>query len=752
MQRILNNPRVISMKRREICFGIAALFSLLGTQALASPTNFQSSLQSIESELNQVENDFAVRSRSIHVPDLEERLQDGIVLQASGDHQRAEYIFMDIVSHEEWRGKPSYQAAQLQLARSLYEDGYYRLSQKHLLDLLQTGVGAERTDGVMLLLQVVQHTGDWAEVNMALANATDFSKTPAYLYIMGRAMFLQNEYETAFSCLQSVGPNQDEWSDKSDYLLGVLNIQIGDFDTAMRHFQTVAESTRTYKKSKEVHTLAQLAMARLYYEQTQWSKAIEAYQKVSETSEYFPAVLYEMGWTHIRLEDYQAAQQKFELLLLSYPNDRHALETRRLLADIKRELGQYDEAVASYQTIVDEFEPIMSQMEHEATNLSARKKDLRRSIENEQYNEIQIVPERAKGMVEVGEDVDRVETMLQSLTESDSNTSESEKIVEEINAVLQSSDNVRNLPEFQQFTHRASDLRINTLLVAYDFTKKYQGTTQEIEGVIDDVTKLPRTQTEREILASYQTAEREEREARLHRLKLETQGLKNRIRILESWIDGGRAASLMDDEKERIKSQIAFLSNQVGELNKKQGAIESKLVQLRSSLGAGGLGFQEGQKNADILYDELETLWSQALSSGKAEGDYRSLIERSRAIFIRINGLNKNIDESLNARVADFKARLNREAELVNEEKNRFASMKSDVGTAAGEISVKYWQYVYEQVRDMVLNADLGMVDIAWLRKDARSKALAAAMEERKKEREVLEQDFRQFLKESGQD
>ena len=52
----------------------------------------------------------------------------------------------------------------------------------------------------------------------------------------------------------------------------------------------------------------------------------------------------------------------------------------------------------------------------------------------------------------------------------------------------------------------------------------------------------------------------------------------------------------------------------------------------------------------------------------------------------------------------------------------------------------------------MVLTADLGMVDIAWLQKDARSKALSTAMEERKKEREVLEQDFRQFLKESGQE
>ena len=71
---------------------------------------------------------------------------------------------------------------------------------------------------------------------------------------------------------------------------------------------------------------------------------------------------------------------------------------------------------------------------------------------------------------------------------------------------------------------------------------------------------------------------------------------------------------------------------------------------------------------------------------------------------------------------------------------------------AAGEISARYWQSVFEQIRDMVLTADLGMVDIAWLKKDARSKELAQAMEDRKKEREELENDFKQFLKESGQE
>ena len=734
-------------------FGIsfAALFCLAAANAQAAPTNYQKGLQEVESNLAKVEQDFAAHSQSIRLPNLDDRLQEGIVLQASGDHQRAEYIFMDIVAHEEWRGRPGYQAAQLLLARSLYEDGYYRLSQKTLIDLLNTGVGKERTDGVMLLLQVVQHTGDWAEINMALANATDFAKTPAYHYIMGRAMFLQGDYETAGASLRNVGPNEDEWTDKSEYLLGVLDIKSGNLDSALRHFQAVAGSTRTYNRSKDVHVLAQLAVARLYYEQTQWSESIDAYSRITEESGYYPAVLYEMGWAYIRQEDYETAQQKFEILLLSYPEDRHALETRRLLADIKRELGHYDEAVASYQTIVDEFEPIMTQMEREATNLGAKKSELKRTIEAEHYKDIQIVPERARGMVDVGTDVNRVEDMLHSLTDSDSNTIESEKLVDEISAALSSEENIRNLPEFQKFTHQASDLRINTLLVAYNFTKDYSKASDRMDSVIEDVNNLPRTQVEREIMASYQVVEREEREARLHRLKLESQGLRNRINVLRSWLDGGRVTSLSDEEKQSIQQQITDFNIQLDNLTKKQEAVESKIVVLRSNFTT-SKAYLEGMKNADVLQQELEARWSQDISSGKANNDYQALITRSRNIFARLDTLNSNIDSSLNTRVESFRERLNREAMIVSEEKNRFESMKSDVGTAAGEISVKYWQSVYEQVRDMVLNADLGMVDIAWLRKDSRSKALSEAMEERKKEREVLEKDFRQFLKESGQE
>ncbi len=737
------------MKRGLAALGVAASL-LVSFQVEGSPSSYGVVLSGIESEVKQVSNEFGARSGMSRRPTLDERLEDGIVLQAAGDHQRASYIFMDIVSHSEWRGKPGYQAAQLQLARSLYENGYYRLSQRHLLDLIQTGVGSERTEGVKLLLQVAQHTGDWAEVNMALSNATNYSETTAYLYLMGRAMFLQESYDAAREGLERLS-GDDEWAVKGAYLLGVLDLKAGDLDAALRHFARASESTLKFRGSDEVRDLAILAQARIAYEKRDWSTANDFYQRISETSKYFPAVLYEMGWTHIQREQYVAAQQKFELLLLSYPEDSHALETRRIIANLKRELRDYDEATASYQQIVNEFEPIMTEMESEAGDASKRKADMKRRIEAEQYDTVQIVPKRAKGVVAVGSDVNRVETMLDSLSESDANTLASENIMAEINALLQSDTNIRNLPEFQHFTQRSRDFRVNALLTGYDFTQEFEDVS-ELDTLVDEVAKLPRTTQEREILAAMETSEREEREARFHRLKLQSDSLRHRTKILRSWLDSGKAASLSASERETLLSDLDRFDNELQELKDFQESVDARIVSLRSSQSLDRSA--DGDVNTLIteLGSRLEDRWNRSLSTGKASGEYRVLIEQDRRVLSQLDDLDARIQVSLDERANEFRSRLEREARNVSDEKARFAVVKSEVGEAAGEISARYWQTVYEQIRDMVLNADLGMVDIAWLKKDERSKALAQAMEERKKERDVLEQDFRQFLKESGQE
>ena len=117
-----------------------SLLCILPTVAYAVPSKYNARFNDLEAQLDTAERDFSVHIQNNREQTLDQRLQDGIVLQAAGDHQRAAYIFMDIVNHEQWRGNPGYQTAQLELARALYEEGYYRLAQRHLIDLLKNGI------------------------------------------------------------------------------------------------------------------------------------------------------------------------------------------------------------------------------------------------------------------------------------------------------------------------------------------------------------------------------------------------------------------------------------------------------------------------------------------------------------------------------------------------------------------------------------------------------------------------------------
>lgn len=727
---------------------LSIMFSALILSSPVYGATYEETLVELETQLTQLSSEYARHNPASKSKSLDDRLAEGLTMQAAGDYQRASYIYMDILAQEEWRGQAGYQTAQLELSRSLYENGYYLLSQQYLIDLLRTGRGNERTEGVLLLLQVAQKTGNWTEVNMALADVTDFSQHPSYLYIMGRASFLQGDYELARKCLASLH-SSDEWYVKAQYLLGVLDTIEGNYPSALSHFQTVETTTIEFRSKAQVVEQSIFAQARLYYEQGQWSEAKQAYQKINEKSPNFPTALYEMAWTLLRAEDYVMAQQSFELLLLSYPEDSHALETRRLLADIKRQLGQYDEAVATYQKLVNEFDPVMAKMDEEAKNLDTHKEKIKGYIESEQYSNVSIVPEQARGVVAVGSDVDEVESMISSLLATDSNTSDSDLLIAEISAALQDDDTLRNLPEFQRYSNSSQDIRIALLLTCCEFTKAYSGDFPELSKEIETLEHMPRSSVEREIIATLQNAARESRQSSQHHIRLRIENIFHKIHVLRSWINSGKVANMTESERADITSRVEQLESKLKEMNDELSKLNGELAQVRRDSSVSRDQRASYASSAQVIESSLQERWSSDMQK-EIDNTYASLIETSRNILSQLNAFDQTFELALRKRASQLREKLQREVAFVEAEKSRFASMKSEVGETAGNVSARYWKDVYAQVREIVLNADLGMVDIAWLLKDARSKALAATLDERKKEREVLEQDFKQFLKESG--
>ena len=733
-----------------------AVLCLVSASAQAAPIDeYNARYAELEKNVSVVSAEFQTQRQSAGPSDINDRLSEGIVLYAAKDYERASYVFMDIVSHENWKGSLAYFSAKLYLARSLHARGYYKLAEQHLVDLIQDDPNASNThDAVTQLVQTAQFTQDWNVVVDVILKTGNFSSDPILQYAYGRSLFLQDQDEEAIKVLLGVQNNLDAYGIRAAYVLGAIKVRQGELEEAKNYFSRVSADTTKFPGSDTVHELATLALARIAYEQKNWSEAVDKYQQIPESSSNFGDVLFELGWAQIQQENYLAAKQNFEILMLSYPKHRRTLDTKHFLADLERQLGHYDDAMASYQKIVGTYEPIMTKMENSGVTAEERRQIVEKQIEQGVFDSIEIIPSEARDSFSGDKRVERVENVLNDLEISDANTTTSEKIIDEIETILSSREHLKALPEFRKFSDSVRDVEIEAVMLGIDLTNHYSHLDANLTDDIEAVAGLPRSQQERDVVQTQVANYLQQRSNRFHRLKLQSDNIQHRMRIIQNWLSSNETDSISDDERASLNAQLEKLNEKLALLKYSQNSIETTISTTRMT----GLdAVSSAQLNARLSSLEeiratLDARWTQDLNDGALDAGYRSLIPSMRTTFGEIDGLKGELDLSVSEKYEDLRERLDREKKTVLEERSRYAETKSDVSKTAGDLAASFWDSVYERVRNLVMEADLGMVDIAWIKKDARSKELETAIEERKKERDVLEQDFKQYLKESGQD
>ncbi len=742
------------MKLRAIC--LLSILCMTATTAYADPIDtYASRYADLETSVARVSAEFQNQRQSAHTGDITDRLSEGIVLFASNDFERASYMFMDIVSHEDWQHLPEYNTARLYLARSLYERSYYRLSENHLVALIQDDPsGANTHDAVSLLVQTAQFTENWDVVVDVIRRTGNFNSDPILQYAYGRSLFFQGNDSEAAQILLPIQNTTDITGLRATYVLGAIKVRQGELDEALGYFERVASSSAKFPQSDVMHDLANLSIARIAYEQKNWSSAVEHYQLIPESSAYFGDVLYELGWAQIRQENYTAAKQNFEILMLSFPKHRRTLDTKHFLADIERELGHYDDAMASYQKIVGTYEPIMTKMENSGISSSERRELIEKQIEQGTFDSIEIIPAEARDSFASDENIVRVEAVLNGLEVSEANTAVSEKIIDEIETILSSREQIMALPEFSKFSNDVRDVELAAVLLGVEITREYSTISVDLTDDITAVAGLPRSQVERDIIQSNVNTNIQERSNRFHRLQLQSDNIRHRIRIVQNWLSNDSTAEISPEERAQLNAELDGLNEKLALLEYSQGSIETTISTTRlTGLDAVSSAQLGARLNAlERIRDVLEAQWKSDLKNTSLDSGYRALITSLHTTLGEIDGLKGELDLAVSEKYEDLHTRLEREKKIVAAERARYTETKQSVSKTAGDLATTFWDSVYDRIRNLVMDADLGMVDIAWIKKDARSKELSTAIEERKKERDVLEQDFKQYLKESGQD
>ncbi len=144
---------------------------------------------------------------------------------------------------------------------------------------------------------------------------------------------------------------QGEFSDNALYEVGLIEYENKNFSAAKKLFDRVVAEYPTSDVLADAYRMAgECLLADSKYDPalTMFEKALEV---PSASLDVKVAASYQSAWCSYKLKDYKGASEKFTRLINSYPQHPRTVDGEFWLAESEYQLGNYQSALAHYQTI-----------------------------------------------------------------------------------------------------------------------------------------------------------------------------------------------------------------------------------------------------------------------------------------------------------------------------------------------------------------------------------------------------------------
>jgi tetratricopeptide (TPR) repeat protein len=132
----------------------------------------------------------------------------------------------------------------------------------------------------------------------------------------------------------------------------------------------------------------------------------------------------------------------------------------------------------------------------------------------------------------------------------------------------------------------------------------------------------------------------------------------------------------------------------------------------------------------------------------KAE-QIESILERARAVDGKVGAFNQRIDELLDARLKDIQSTLADEKAHMTSYRGTLVAYQGESSDVGGAVVADNFRSVAQRFYNIVVRSDVGIIDVAWALKDRATKEDNRLVAERKRELKLLDDEFKDVLKES---
>jgi TolA-binding protein len=693
--------------------------------------------------------------RSAHY--AEERLIDGENFYRLKDYQRAAIIFMDLIEtypdHAVYPDASYYFADSLFLSRDYF--GARQWFQRVIEEGSRPGMARFRLKAMGRLIEIAIHLNEFEGVEKYLDQLGQ-TATPETSYIKGKYFYFKGDVERARQEFAQVKGN-GELELKAAYFIGAVLTKQGRFDDAIEAFKTGAARSATTPSEQEVVDLLNLGLGRLYYEKEMLPEASKAYETVGEYSIYYDTALYEAASAKIRAGDAATAERLLEVLTLAVPDSKYIPRAKLLRGNLLLHEGRYDDAEAVFQETIGEFTPVQEQLDQ----VMSEQQDTRRFFTA--LMEKGLTTTDVSGalpplvMKWVGEEpeVQRALTVTTDLGTAREYTLETERLIRLIEAVIDGPSRVNAIPTIrgamrrsQQLSNRLGQLRSSLLDIAQ---KKFGAGDGELRQLAVErqqlqaqLNALPTSdddfqQREEKARAVYQHMNQE-----LARNEIRLDRLVAMVVALERFIaDPAYVEGVPEQSIQGLRDELNRHRDGVDEMREELTKLREDVERARYQIGVGdNLDRSDAQlreKVRQISVKERELLRSRGGEVGRRLDAVLGMIEETDQT---ITDFQIAAEKEADRQIEDIRRQVLAEREHVKGYRTELSALGDEAEEVVGGVTFENFSNVRTRFHNLILKADVGVIDVAWERKEEHKDRGSTFNKDRLAEIQNLDREF----------
>ncbi|WP_225413978.1 tetratricopeptide repeat protein [Stigmatella hybrida] len=741
-------------------------------------------LQNADSHIRFVETQFTQRPEPTDDGSHLRRFSDGEIQYLLGDWASASVLFYDLVSEPAFKRHPRYADALFYLSDALYQQQNFIGARLYLRQQLSLPPTERYKDGLSRYLSVASRLNQFEDIDSYIEQARQLSGgqlPPELAYVYAKWLFKRADLppaeriRSARAAFEPLTQAPNELIPRqSAYHLGVLSVQAGEFADAIERFRAVTALPASSREERRIRELANLSMGRLLYESGRLDEALDRYQEIPRDSDYFVDTLYEIAWTQVKRGRFEPAKNAVDLLLQMAPESTRVPDAQLLQAHLLLKMRRYDEATESYHQVITAYRPVKDQLDELLTRTSDPVVYFDNLLsESSRTLELgTLLPPVALRYATTQQEISDASRLVGDLAKGQQGVTEARALATRVLDTL-AKQGWEAFPELHEGYNRVDAvesglIRMEQVLVQLEAAmvlehltpeerQQLEALRREREPVAERFALLPTTLEEKETRRQRMQARVDTLDREAFRLIYELQSQNAVTASVLKWLADSRDPKKPPSEAEiDVLGKIQIETDLQEELKAELARTRAQLSDERTRVAS----FVAGEETIrQQFYGVLqrEHLLLASISSRLPEDVARQMAhvqevrERADGLRARVAASKGVLLAQRERRVRIIQDKVRAEEALLTRYDAETATASADARNLVGRIAFDSFRRVRQHFYELVLKGDLGLVDVAFTRKQDKTEQIQALSVQKDEAVRALDKSLQDSLQDTGE-